>query len=360
MRKTIGIVGATGATGQQVLAALQNHGENSILLGGRNVYLLNALAVKSGAVAKSKILDVTDPASLDAFCSQVKTIVNCAGPVSVLGDLVARAALRNRCNYVDAAGLSIVSESLISVKDEIQKSGLSFVVSAGWMPGLSELLPAYAYDLAKKKFGSVERVSVYFGDWGHWSDNAIADVVWFMRKRRLQSPGTFRRGVWKADRSVALRKGNLGEPLVEGNFASFYTPELESLGKAITDADFGAWAHYCDRRGLFLAAAVALLPYKQTKAMSMIRKAYSGYQQPVGGFAIAKAETKDGKNCTVTANFGKGRDYEVHGAVLATAASLIGHQAVLPGVNYFWQAFNRPNVVEWLKTAGVRITETYD
>ena len=69
---------------------------------------------------------------------------------------------------------------------------------------------------------------MFFGDWGHWSDNAIADVVWFMRKRQLQPPGAFVRGVWKVDRSVAFRKDSLGEPLVEGQFASFYTPELQS------------------------------------------------------------------------------------------------------------------------------------
>jgi hypothetical protein len=39
-------------------------------------------------------------------------IVNCAGPVSLLQDRVAQAALRARCHYVDLAGMSFVKERL--------------------------------------------------------------------------------------------------------------------------------------------------------------------------------------------------------------------------------------------------------
>ena len=177
MRKRFGIVGASGATGQQVLSALLNMGVADILVGGRNVFLLRALTEKSGGTVEAKRVDVGDSETLDAFCAEAETIVNCAGPASVFGDIVAQAAYRNRCNYVDAAGFSIVSQGLQSVKDEIYNAGLSFVVSAGWMPGLSELLPAYAYDLAKEKYGSVDQVSVFFGDWGHWSESASADAA---------------------------------------------------------------------------------------------------------------------------------------------------------------------------------------
>lgn len=357
MRKTFGIVGASGAAGQQVLSALQNLGVSDILLGGRNAFLLRALTQKSAGALEAKRIDIEESNSLDAFCSEVGTVVNCAGPTSAFGDLVAKAALRNQCNYVDAAGLSIVSEGLQTLKDEISNAGLSFVISAGWVPGISELLPAYAYDLAKEKFGSVDRVSVFFGDWGHWSENAIADFDWFTRSRKPQAPGTFQRGEWRMDRSAASRKENLGEPLVESHFASFYTPELETLGTAIIDAEFGAWANSSDGRGLPLTG---LLPFKQGKGSTMVRKPSGSYNQSVGGFALAKAETEGGQCCTVLATFGKGRDYELLGAVLATAACLVGHRASLPGVHYFWEAFNRPNVVEWLKSAGVRIGESFN
>jgi len=360
MRYPFGIIGATGATGQQVAIALLNVGAEGILLGGRNISLLTGLRDKSSGTVRASVVNIENPQSLDAFCAEAQTIVNCAGPVSVLGARVAEAALRNKCHYIDPSGLSVVPQSLEPVKDQILNAGLSFVSSAGWSPGLTELLPAYAYDLAKEKFGSVERVSVFFGDWGHWSDNAVADVVSFMQANKRRPSGLFRRGEWKADRSAANRTENLGEPLVEGRFASFYTPELESLGRAMIDADFGSWAHYCDSQSQRLTSAVAMLPIGQSKAIGMIRQAYSGYQQPVGGFAVAKAETASGQRCTVLATFGKGRDYELQGSVVATAANLIAHGSSAPGVRYFWEAFHRPTLIEWLKSEGVRISETFD
>jgi saccharopine dehydrogenase (NAD+, L-lysine-forming) len=359
MRKTFGIVGATGATGQQVLSAVQNLGTSRILVGGRTPAMLRLLVVKSGGTIEARRLNIQDPNLMDSFCAEAETIINCVGPASSYFDAVAQAAYRNKCNYVDASGLYTVSLGLDPIKDKIREAGLTFVLSAGWMPGITEILPAYAYDIAKEKFGSVSRISVFFGDWGHWSDNALADANWYLRNRKAQSPGTFQQGVWKAERSVSFRKESLGEPLVESQFASFYTPELESLGKAITDADFEAWVQHFDERGVALSAAAAFMPFKQAKSAGVIRKAFDEYNQPVGGFIVAKAETQEGNCCTVIATYGKGRDYEINGAALATAACLVSQHAAYPGVQYFWQAFNRPNAIEWLTAAGVRISETF-
>jgi hypothetical protein len=177
----------------------------------------------------------------------------------------------------------------------------------------------------------------------------------FLHNFKTPPAGTFQRGAWTADKNVAIRKESLGDPFVEGQYASFYTPELESLGRAITDAGFGAWSYNCDQRGPGLASSL----FKQSKAAVTLRKADDGYRQSVGGFVVAWAEAPSGQRGTVVATFGKGRDYETHGSVLAVAACLVGHQAAYPGVHYFWEAFNRPNVVEWLKSADVRISESF-
>jgi len=55
-------------------------------------------------------VDVFNDASLDEFCGRCSIVVNCAGPVKVLEDRVARAAFRWRCHYLDAAGMALIKE----------------------------------------------------------------------------------------------------------------------------------------------------------------------------------------------------------------------------------------------------------
>ncbi|MNW12017.1 hypothetical protein D3C71_2096000 [compost metagenome] len=57
---------------------------------------------------------------------------------------------------------------------ELTAKGLTFIVSAGIYPGLSELLPAYA---AQAYFDEVERLELFFAGSGEFSLNAAYDIV---------------------------------------------------------------------------------------------------------------------------------------------------------------------------------------
>jgi len=156
---TFGIVGGYGASGRAVASELWKCSAGNILIGGPNLDKATALAeelrtqgcvrsqegtsvrsqegvgVRSeegSSVASQGVdgtvsavtLDVLDARSLDEFCSQCSVIVNCAGPVTVLEDRVAQSAFRNRCHYIDAAGMSIVKERMLPHSREIQDLGL--------------------------------------------------------------------------------------------------------------------------------------------------------------------------------------------------------------------------------------------
>jgi saccharopine dehydrogenase (NAD+, L-lysine-forming) len=144
-----GIVGGYGATGKAVTSELLKYGDGEILLGGRDEKKLNAVAAEFGSRVSAACVNVLDAASLDRFCSRCSVIINCGGPVKVLQDHVAQAALRARCNYVDPAGLSFVKQRMLPHAKQIADRELSFVVSSGWMPGVTELLPVHAYLRAK-------------------------------------------------------------------------------------------------------------------------------------------------------------------------------------------------------------------
>src|ERR1017187_7903855 len=171
---------ATVQPGESLRPRLWKSCEGEILVGGRDLAKGKALAAGFDNRASAVHLDILDVHSLDDFCSRCSIIVNCAGPVMVFQDRVAQAAFRRGCHYIDAAGMSLVRERMLPHSREIEGSGLSFVISAGWTPGLTELLPVYANAQARTKLDSIESMMVYFSDSGEWSDNALRDAAWFI------------------------------------------------------------------------------------------------------------------------------------------------------------------------------------
>jgi saccharopine dehydrogenase (NAD+, L-lysine-forming) len=188
-----------------VAADLLKYRDGEILIGGRNLSRATALTANLGNRVSAAHLDVLDARSLDDFCRRCSIIVNCAGPVMLLQDRVAQAALRSRSHYVDVAGLTLVKERLLPHAQQIADLGLSFVISAGWMPGISELVPIYAHAQARSKLDSIESLTVYFSDSGQWSDSALRDAAWYIHQAGLRSPSYFRRGErTRAKMSAAL------------------------------------------------------------------------------------------------------------------------------------------------------------
>lgn len=122
---------------------------------------------------------------------------------------------------------------------EIAESGRSFVSSAGWMPGITELVPAYAHAQARAQMESVEAVYAYFSDSGEWSDNALRDAVWHLHRAGMPKPGYFRKGEWvRAKMSEASRMVDLGDPIGRGRFSLYSMPELYERGRQFKDCDF--------------------------------------------------------------------------------------------------------------------------
>jgi hypothetical protein len=357
-------VGGYGATGSVVVPELLKTTTAQILVGGRDAAKGNALAAKFGSRVAAEHLDVLDRKSLDEFCSRCSTVINCAGPVFELQDRVAQAALRGRCHYVDAAGLSIVRERLLPQRQrEIEDLGLSFVISAGWMPGLSEVLPAYADAVAKTRMETIESLTVYFADGGEWSDNAMRDGVWYLRKRGLRSPGYFHKGEWtRAATSAAFRTVNLGENLCAGRFCMFSTHELEEIGRRFHEYDVFTYTYLSGLRSTLAATLMAVLPLPQGIGVRMLRNVFRRNLFPVGGFVLAQVlGQSQGKRQVLTARitFEPHQDYWIHGIALATTARLAASHGARTGVHFLADAVDPVNFVAELRKAGVEQSESF-
>jgi short subunit dehydrogenase-like uncharacterized protein len=97
--RTIALLGATGYTGRLVAAELARRGVEH-RVGGRSAERLEAVP----STGERHVVDITSPASLDAFLDGVDALITCVGPFTAHGMPVVEAAVRNRVAYVDSTG----------------------------------------------------------------------------------------------------------------------------------------------------------------------------------------------------------------------------------------------------------------
>jgi hypothetical protein len=258
-----------------------------------------------------------------------------------------------------------VKEGMLPHSREIADSGLSFVISAGWMPGLSELLPVHAYAQAKAKMDTIESLKVYFGDCGEWSDNAMRDGVWYLRQLGLRSPGYFRKGEWaRAKMSEASCKVDLGNPVGPGRFSLFSTPELNEIGRKLSDCDVFTYSYLSGIRTVLAATLLAVLPLPQGVAVQMLRNVFRRNRLAVGGFVVAQVIGRaQRRRLVLTAQivFDKQRDYWINGLVAAMVARMVSEEkGVRRGVDYLADAVDPVAFMAELRKSGVEQTEKFE
>lgn len=98
----IAVYGATGSLGRLVVRELARQGVSPVL-GGRSLDRLERLAAELGG-ARVFAAAIDDPAGLRALLDNCSAVINCAGPSSVCGEALVRAAIETGTHYVDAAG----------------------------------------------------------------------------------------------------------------------------------------------------------------------------------------------------------------------------------------------------------------
>ena len=364
-KSTFGIVGGYGATGRAVVAELLKSGDGELVIGGRDPAKLKSFTAGLGSRVSAARVDALDAASLDEFCSRCSVIVNCAGPVMLLQDRVAQAAFRQHCHYVDAAGMGVVKEGLLPHNHEVAALGLSFVISAGWTPGLTELLPVCGYARAKSRMDAIESVSVYTSDSGEWSSNALRDGVAFIRRTGLAKPGYFHKGEWvRANTSEASRKVDLGDPIGLRRFSLFSMPELNDVGRRLTDCDFFPYAYLSGFRNAMAFLMIALLPFSEDSGIRLLRNMFRRNRLAVAGFAEARVVGRcEGRAATLKmgVTFKAGRDYWMNAVALATVARMVSaRQGVQSGVHYLSAAMDPIALMAELRKAGVQQTESFE
>jgi saccharopine dehydrogenase (NAD+, L-lysine forming) len=362
-RARFGVIGGYGATGKAVVAELLRSTDGEILLGARDRTKLESASAAMGARVSALPVDVFDAQSLDEFCSRCSLIVNCAGPVSLLQDRAAQAAYRAQRHYVDPAGMSFVKERLLPHAQSIAGLGLSFVVSAGWTPGLTELLPVYAHARASTQMDSIDSLNVHFTDSGDWSDNALRDAAFYFRKIGLPKPGYFRKGTWTPARlSQATCQTDLGDPIGLRRFSLVSLPELDDVGRRLSHCDFSAYSYLPGVRTTASALMLGTLPLPEKFAIRLLRGIFRRNRLPLAGFVTADvAGRSKGRRALLKSRivFEAGRDYWITGVTLATVARLVSSARALPGVHFLTEAIDPMMLMTELRQAGLQQSESF-
>jgi len=362
---TVGVVGGYGATGKVVVSELWNSTNWQIRIGGRDPAQAEALAAEFDPRVSAAPVDVLNANSLDDFCRQCSIVVNCAGPICILQDRVAQSALRNRCHYIDPAGMSFVKERMLPHDRQIRDLGLCFAVSAGWMPGLTEVLPVYAHALARSKMDVIDSVTVYFGDSGEWSTNALRDAAFFLRLRGLRLPTYCRKGKWtRAKLAAGSSKADLGNPVGSRFFSMISHDELMEVASRLNDCDVFAYSYLSGFRIALAGTLVMALPLPLDLSVRLLRFGFRRSPLPVGGFVAVKVQGQSQERSllfTAQVVYDKHRDYWIHGLVLATVARMVSERtSVRPGVHFLSEAVAPAALIAELRNAGIEQTESLE
>ena len=361
---TFGVLGGSGSTGKAVAKELRRSTDREILIGGRNLANLEAVAVDLGAAISAVRLDVRDPRSVEEFCGRCSVVVNCSGPVSELQDIVAQAALKTRSHYVDVAGLTLVPRGMMLHDQELSDLELACVVSAGWLPGITELLPAYALAVSKTRMDTIHSVTIHSGDSGEWSNSAMRDIVWYLRKFGRRRPRYIRNGEWvRAKLQEVLIEKDVGDPIGRCLLAMSCLPEMAELIGRLKGCDGRAYTYLPSRRTAVVGSLIALLPLPMDFAIRRMRLALLAESLPVGGFSVVEIQGRSDAlevSHRYQVTFERGREYWMNAVIAATVARLISEgRGVSNGVNFLMDAVDPVTFMEELRKVGVSQTESF-
>ncbi len=171
--KRIGILGAYGAVGQCLVRLLRMRQYDALRVGGRNRERVLVLARDELRPRDEWVtVDVEDGASLAAFCAGCDLVIHCGGPSYLILDKPARAAAAAGAHYIDVGGDELTHERLIGLP--LREKGLTSILSAGLMPGLSGILPRW---LAQSGFDRVRSATAYFCIRDHFSPSSSKDFL---------------------------------------------------------------------------------------------------------------------------------------------------------------------------------------
>ncbi|TYB66172.1 NAD(P)H-binding protein [Nonomuraea sp. PA05] len=120
----VAIHGASGFTGRLTVAEVRRRGFTPVLV-GRSEERLRSIAADGEAV---RVAGLDEPGALAAAFEDCAVVINCAGPFTVLGEPVIRAAIAAGTHYLDTTGEQHYIRSILDGLDaDAARAGVTVV-----------------------------------------------------------------------------------------------------------------------------------------------------------------------------------------------------------------------------------------
>lgn len=173
----VGIIGASGKVGKGAVEILQE--EKIILrLGCRHPENIKCISPYSEILK----IDIFDSLSLLKFVHTCDIVINCTGPITEVGDRIAKICCENNIIYIDVAGNQKLYNDINKLCIQYPKA--SCVMSAGIYPGLVEIFASWVLEKNLNRIYSVE--GLFYGN-NQLSYNAAKDICETLKSNESES-----------------------------------------------------------------------------------------------------------------------------------------------------------------------------
>lgn len=134
----IAVYGASGYTGKLICAEVLRRDFGLVMVGRSIDRLRQAASELAPVVVDVRPAPVADTRALARAFADVDAVINCAGPFTLFGVPVVRAAIAAGCHYVDTTGEQLYIKRLFDeVGEEAERAGVTVVPAMGYdiVPG---------------------------------------------------------------------------------------------------------------------------------------------------------------------------------------------------------------------------------
>jgi saccharopine dehydrogenase-like NADP-dependent oxidoreductase len=202
MEKIIGVLGASGFVGKNLVNELIENTKNNIIVASRKQKKLQEMYHQFDRIADIFAVDARDKKSLRRFYSEIDMIINCSSPILNIRTIPAEMAVEESIPYIESS-VSLLNEHEKNVREidqNAKEQNILMVTGAGVFPGLSRVL----LQLATTIFDTVDtiKISVLFNDC--LSIGSAVDMLVESQK----CVAVLENGTW-----ISLRLGSLKETM---------------------------------------------------------------------------------------------------------------------------------------------------
>jgi len=219
------ILGGYGYTGKLLAKHLLARSQAKIILAGRNLEKAQAFAdeLNNERISMARV-DAANSDSLHAALQNVDMIL-VAAPTTQHAEIVIRAALDAKVDYLDVQYSSKKLTVLNELAPEIKDAGLCFVTEAGYHPGLPSAMVRYTANQLDEIHSALTAGYLNMGKSLPYSE-AVDELMEGFIDYESQ---IYKNGSWTGPKKWDMRKFDFGAEIGERTCYSMFFEELRDL-----------------------------------------------------------------------------------------------------------------------------------